>query len=77
MNELEDTPLATPTDHQKIAISIKLGVLVIRSDLVPWERNLSKQDRGFTGGSESAGMHGDQILSETAGKQEEVQPCGQ
>lgn len=77
MNKLEDTQLAKLADDQKIVISIKLGVLVIQSDLVPWERNPSKQDMGFTVGSESAGMWGDEVLSKTAGKQEEVQLCGQ
>lgn len=58
MNELEDTPLAKPANDQKIAINIKLGVLVIRSDLVPWESKPSKQGMGFTVGSEGAGMWG-------------------
>lgn len=47
-NELEETPLAKPADDQKKVISIKLGVLVIWSDLVPREHNPSKQDMDFT-----------------------------
>lgn len=49
MNELEDTPLAKPADDQKIAINIKLGV-VIQSDLVPWESKPSKQGMGLQWG---------------------------
>jgi len=60
MNELEETPPAKPADNQKVATSIKLGMSVILSDLVPWEHNPSKQGMDFTAhiGLESAGTWG-------------------